>query len=87
MRAMLAAVLVTTALLTTPSRSQDVPGGSQGVTAPGDTSGSQAGSRRKGKHGAEQKASNQAPRADDKDYRSSLERLPNQKYDPWRDMR
>jgi hypothetical protein len=24
-----------------------------------------------------------APRANDKDYKSSLERLPDQKYDPW----
>ena len=86
MRAMVAAALISAALVTTPSFSQDV-SGPQGVTAAGDTAGSQGGSGRKGRHKTEQKTSVQAPKADEKDYRSALDRLSNQKFDPWHDVR
>jgi len=39
-------------------------------------------------HAAEQKSEQQTKtKANDKEYRSSLDRLPNQKYDPWRTAR
>jgi hypothetical protein len=31
--------------------------------------------------------SNRPPRADEKAYRSALDRLPEQKFDPWRNVR
>jgi hypothetical protein len=87
MRATLAAALTAIGLLTTPSHSQDVPG-SQGVTGPGgEAAGSQESSKRKGRRGAEQKTAAPAPKADDKAYRSASDRMSNQKYDPWHDLR
>jgi hypothetical protein len=87
MKATLAAALAAIGLLTTPSHSQDVPG-SQGVTAPGgEVAGPQESSKRKGRRGTEQKTAAPAPKADDKAYRSALDRMSNQKYDPWHDLR
>ncbi len=86
MRTMVAAALISTALVTTPAVSQDM-SAPQGVTAPGETPGSQGGSGRKGRHKTEQKTSVEAPKVDEKDYRSALDRLSNQKYDPWHDIR
>jgi hypothetical protein len=42
-----------------------------------------------GKHrnGAGTKTPEQKPKADDKDYRSAIGRLPDQKFDPWKDVR
>jgi hypothetical protein len=74
------------ALLTTPSHSQDVTA-SPGVAAPGVVSGSQEGAKRKGRRGTEQKSAAQTPKADDKAYRSALDRMSNQKYDPWHGLR
>ena len=34
-------------------------------------------------HGAAKKTEQPKPQADDKDYKSALDRLPQQKYDPW----
>jgi hypothetical protein len=82
---MVAAALISMALVT-PSFSQDV-SGAQGAAATGETPGSQGGSSRKGRHKTEQKTSIQAPKVDEKDYRSALDRLSNQKYDPWHDIR
>lgn len=43
---------------------------------------------RGGKHkGAEQKTQQPANKANDKDYKSALDRIPTQKYDPWGTMR
>ena len=87
MRAMVAAALISTALLTRPAFSQDM-SSPQGVTAPGETPGvSQGGSGRKGRHQSEQKTAVQTPKVDEKDYRSALDRLSNQKFDPWHDVR
>jgi hypothetical protein len=35
----------------------------------------------------EQKADNSMPRANDKDYKAALDRMPEQKYDAWRTVR
>jgi hypothetical protein len=86
MRATLAAALIAMGLLTTPSSAQEAPG-SQGVAAPGEASGHQEGTKRKGHRGAEQKTSTQTPKADEKAYRSALDGISDQKYDPWRALR
>jgi len=41
----------------------------------------------KGRHRGEQKTDEQKKKPDDKGYSSALSRIPNQKYDPWHDMR
>jgi hypothetical protein len=73
------------ALLTAPSYSQGMPG-SQGMSSPDGTL--QGTSRGKGRHGSsEKKAEAQTPKVDEGAYRSAIGRLPDQKYDPWRDLR
>ena len=76
MKALLA-VSLSFALLSTPAHAQGVTGG------PDATPGS------KGKHRnvAGTKTPEQKPKADDKDYRSAIGRLPDQKFDPWKDVR
>lgn len=86
MRVLVAAAVTAMVLLTTPSRSQEV-SGSQGASAPGGMSGAQGGARGKGRHGSEQKTSAEKPKVDEKAYRSALDRMSDQKYDPWHDLR
>jgi Spy/CpxP family protein refolding chaperone len=86
MRALLAAALTAMGLLTTPSSAQEVPG-SQGVAAPGEASGHQEGTKRKGHRATDEKTSPQTTKADEKAYRSALDGISNQKYDPWRTLR
>jgi hypothetical protein len=83
----LVATAVAMALLTAPSYSQGMPG-SQGMSSPDGTSGSQGSSRGKGRHGSsEKKAEAPTPKVDEGAYRSAIGRLPDQEYDPWRDLR
>jgi hypothetical protein len=72
-------------LLAAPSLAQGVPG-SDGISSPDDGSGQKA---RHGKNGpaSAQKSQQQTPKADEKAYRSALDRLPDQKFDPWRNVR
>jgi hypothetical protein len=63
------------ALLSTPAHAQGVTGGPD------------AGSKGKHRNGAGAKTPEQKPKADDKDYRSAIGRLPDQKFDPWKDVR
>jgi hypothetical protein len=82
MKALLAAAL-TFALLTAPAHAQGVPGGAEATPGSDGTSG--------GKHRKEtgQKTQDQKPKpkVDDKAYRSAIDRLPDQKFDPWHDTR
>jgi len=79
MKALLA-VALTILLLSAPARAQGVAGGP-------DASGSKGMSGGKHRNGAETKTQEQKPKADDKDYRSAIGRLPDQKFDPWKDVR
>jgi hypothetical protein len=84
MRALAMAALMS-ALLAAPTLAQGVPG-SDGISSPDDGSGQKA---RHGKRSpaSAQKSEQQTPKADEKAYRSALDRLPDQKFDPWRNMR
>ena len=79
MKALLA-VALTILLLSAPARAQGVAGGP-------DASGSKGMSGGKHRNGAGTKTQEQKPKADDKDYRSAIGRLPDQKFDPWKDVR
>ena len=80
MKALLAASL-TLVLLSAPAHAQGVTGG------PDATPGSKGMSGGKHRNGAGTKTPEQKPKADDKDYRSAIGRLPDQKFDPWKDVR
>jgi hypothetical protein len=82
MKTLLAAAL-TFALLTAPAFAQGMPSG------PGATPGSDGTSGGKHRKGSGQKTQDQEKKTkvDDKGYRSAIERLPDQKFDPWHDTR
>ena len=82
MKALLAAVL-TFALLTAPVHAQGMPG------EPGAMPGSDGTSGGKHRKGTGQKTQDQEkkPKVDDKAYRSAIDRLPDQKFDPWANTR
>jgi hypothetical protein len=83
MRAMVGVLVLAMLLATTPARAQDV-SGAPAASAPGGAAG---GSRGKGHRGSGQNTVAQKPKVDDKEYRSALDRMSDQKYDPWRDLR
>jgi hypothetical protein len=87
MRAMAAVLVMAMLLGTTPSRAQDA-SGAPAASAPGGASGgAPGGSRGKGHRGSDKNTAAQKPKVDDKDYRSALDRMSDQKYDPWHDLR
>jgi hypothetical protein len=75
MRTFIAAMII--ALLTVPSCAQGM--GGQGMGGQGMSGG-------KG-HGRAQNAEQPKKKSDDKAYKSALDRLPDQKFDPWQNMR
>jgi hypothetical protein len=81
MRTVSAAAL-TFALLSAPAHAQ-APGGPGAM--PG-SDGSSGGKHRKGS-GQKTQQQDQKPKVDDKDYRSAIDRLPNQTFDPWHGAR
>jgi len=80
MKALLAAVL-TFVLLNTPVHAQGAAGGAE------PTAGAKGMSGGKHRSGTAAKTQDEKPKADDKDYRSAIGRLPDQKFDPWRNTR
>jgi hypothetical protein len=87
MRAMVGVLVLAMLLATTPARAQDV-SGAPAASAPGEAAGgAPGGSRGKGHRGSGQNTAAQKPKVDDKAYRSALDRMSDQKYDPWRDLR
>jgi hypothetical protein len=67
-------------VLGAPAHAQGMPGGPQSMPGPD-------GSGKHGKKSGQGAQQDQKPKVDDKDYHSALERLPDQKYDPWRGAR
>jgi Spy/CpxP family protein refolding chaperone len=82
MKAFLAAAL-TFALLTAPAHAQGMPGGSGAMPGSDGTSG---GKHRKGT-GQKTQGQEKKTKVDDKGYRSAIDRLPDQKFDPWKNAR
>ena len=80
MKSILAAMLAFI-LLNETARAQDAAGGAGTTPTSKGTSG--------GKHrgGAGAKTQEEKPKADDKDYHAAIGRLPDQKFDPWRNTR
>ena len=76
----LLAALLTSALLSAPAHAQGLPSGADA------TPGSK-GSGGKHRNGAGAKAPEQKPKVDDKAYRAAIDRLPDQKFDPWKSAR
>src|ERR1700751_2436682 len=81
----LATAAVVWALLAAPSLAQGV-SGSDGNSSPDNGSGQKAGHGKRSPASA-QKSEQQTPKADEKAYRSALDRMPDQKFDPWRNVR
>jgi Spy/CpxP family protein refolding chaperone len=63
-----------------PAHAQSMPGGPQAMPGPD-------GSGKHNKKSGQAAQQDQKPKVDDKDYHSALDRLPDQKYDPWRGTR
>jgi hypothetical protein len=82
MKALLAAGLIF-AFLTAHAHAQGMPGGPGAMPGSDETSG---GKHRKGT-GQKTQDQEKKPKVDDKGYRSAIERLPDQKFDPWRNTR
>jgi hypothetical protein len=79
----LLAAALTFALLTAPTHAQGMPGGPGAM--PG-SDGTLGGKHRKGT-GQKTQDEEKKTKVDDKEYRSAIERLPDQKFDPWHNMR
>jgi hypothetical protein len=84
MKVLMAAVLAF-ALLTISVHAQGMPGagGGQGTGAGGMGSGG----KHRGGNGQQTQQADKKPKVDDKAYRSAIDALPNQKFDPWRNAR
>jgi hypothetical protein len=82
MKTILAAAL-TFAMLTAPAHAQGMPGGSGAIP---DSDGTSGGKHRKGT-GQKTPDQEKKTKVDDKGYRSAIERLPDQKFDPWHNTR
>jgi hypothetical protein len=80
MKALLAALL-TLVLLNAASHAQGLTSGAEA------TPGSKGMSGGKHRNGTGSKTEAQKPKADDKEYRSAIDRLPDQKFDPWKNAR
>jgi hypothetical protein len=80
----LSAAALTFALLTAPAHAQGMPGGPGAMPGSDATSG---GKHRKGTGQKTQEQEKKQPKVDDKEYRSAIDRLPDQKFDPWRNTR
>jgi hypothetical protein len=76
----LLAALLTLALLNAPAHAQ-------GIASGADATPGSKGSGGKHRNGAAAKAPEQKPKADDKAYRAAIDRLPDQKFDPWKSAR
>ena len=82
MKALLAAAL-TFAMLIASGHAQEVPGGPGAMP---DSDGTSGGKHRKGTGQKTQDPEKKA-KADDKGYRAAIERLPDQRFDPWHNTR
>jgi hypothetical protein len=82
---MLLAAALTFALLTVSVRAQGMPGGGgdQGMGA----SGIGGGGKHRGGNRQQTQQKDTKPQVDDKAYRSAIESVPEQKFDPWHNMR
>lgn len=69
-------------VLGAPAHAQGMPGGPSAM--PGGDSG---GGKHGRKSGQDSKQDDQKPKVNEKDYRSAIDRLPDQKFDPWRGAR
>jgi hypothetical protein len=76
----LLAALLTLALLSAPAHAQ-------GLTSGTDATPGSKGSGGKHRNGTRAKTQEQKPKADDKAYRTAIDRLPDQKFDPWKNAR
>jgi hypothetical protein len=84
MKALLAAVL-TFALLTESARAQGMPGAGAGQgTGAGGMGG---GGKHRGGSGQQTQQADKKPKVDNRAYRSAIDSLPDQKFDPWRNAR
>lgn len=76
------------AVASAPCRAQGATTGGAAPDAQSAPTGSSGGGRKGGRGGGSQAEKKPAtPRADDKAFRSAIDRLPDQKYDPWRNAR
>ena len=82
MKTLLAATL-TFAMLIASGHAQEVPGGPGAMP---DSDGTSGGKHRKGS-GQKAQAPEKSTRVDDKGYRAAIERLPDQRFDPWHNTR
>jgi hypothetical protein len=63
------------------------PGYAQGVAGGTDATPGAKGSGGKHRNAAGAKTQEQKPKVDDKEYRSAIDRLPDQTFDPWKNAR
>jgi hypothetical protein len=74
-------VAMLTFVLSAPAHAQATTGGADA------TSGSRGGAGGKHRNGSGAKTQEQKPKVDDKEYRAAIDRLPDQKFDPWKNAR
>jgi Spy/CpxP family protein refolding chaperone len=74
-------VAMLTLVLSAPAHAQATAGG------PEMTPGSKGGAGGKHRSGSGAKTQEQRPKVDDKEYRAAIDRLPDQKFDPWKNAR
>jgi hypothetical protein len=80
-------IICAVALASAPGWAQASGPGASGADSQNGALGTGGGGRRGGRGGQSDNKKPTTPRADDKAFRSAIDRLPDQKYDPWRGTR